>query len=59
MTERQMRREDRAYLDGYEQACREWIASVSESGRITEENLARRAAALAQVRTGRQRRKTR
>ncbi len=48
MTEEQ--KIDRAYIAGYEQASREWSASISESGRISEDNLKTRYDALAQVR---------
>ncbi len=41
---------DRAYIAGYEQASREWSASISESGRISEDNLKARYEALAQAR---------
>ncbi len=44
---------DAEYVRGYEQAYREWIACVSESGRISEANITRRAQSLEAVRRGR------
>ncbi len=41
---------DRAYIDGYVQASREWSACVRESGLISEDDLRARYEALAQVR---------
>jgi len=45
--------EDRAYLHGYEQADREWVSCVSESGFINEQNIIARRKRLELVRKSR------
>lgn len=53
LQEEQDARIDRAYLDGYEQAHREWLACIGENGNVRPENIQRRIADAALVRQNR------